>query len=58
MALCLACTVTVSWLLQSNYSDRRTGGLCNGEIYGESSERTDGDTKPHARAHTHGEKSN
>ena len=44
-----ACNVTVRWLVRSNYSDRRTAGLCNGEIYGERNERTDGDTKTHAQ---------
>ena len=32
MAVCRACNVTVRWLVRSIYSDRRTGGLCNGEI--------------------------
>jgi hypothetical protein len=58
MALCRACNVTVRWLVRSNYSDRRTGGLCNGEIYGERSERTDGGTKTHVRAHTQKDGSN
>ena len=49
MALCRACDMTVSWLVRSNYSDRLTAGLCNGEIYGERNERTDGYTKKHTR---------
>ena len=58
MGLCRACNVTVSWLVLNNYSDRSTAGLCNGEIYGERNERTDGDTKTHARMRTHEDESN
>ena len=58
MALCRALNVTLSWLVRSSYSDRRTAGLRNGEIYGERNERTDGDTKTHTRARTHEDESN